>query len=97
MQQVEAQAPGHGGVTLASDTGTSGDRFTHWQCEIIQRQLQVGAFGGGRQWCVFRQADPVVAARGDGELFAACGAGELDQAHVQVTAGVQGDGRVFGL
>ncbi|MNH37961.1 hypothetical protein D3C79_989320 [compost metagenome] len=39
LQQVEAQAPGHGGVALTSHAGTGGNGFAHGQREVVEGKL----------------------------------------------------------
>src|SRR5690606_37276432 len=91
LQQIEAQPPGHGLVALAAFTGAGGDGFAERQTEVVAGKLQSGRLRCAGEWLVDIAANPVVAAGGDGQLAASLLDAELNQADMQVAAGVQGN------
>lgn len=57
--------------------------------------MQFGRLAVCGQWLVVVAGDAVVAAGGDGHVLAVGVAGQLHEAHVEVAAGVEGDGGVL--
>ena len=97
MHEVEGQASGHGGVALAANPGACGDGFAEGQAEVVQGEFECGGLAFGGQRLVMVAGDAVVAAWRDGHALAVGVAGELHEAHVEVAAGMEGDGGVVGL
>ncbi|MDT4855674.1 hypothetical protein FQZ97_900370 [compost metagenome] len=97
LQQVEGQATGHGQVALAAHTGTGGDGLADGQAQVGLAELQRRSPGGLRQRLVVGCVDAVVAAGCHGQLAATGGAGQLQQPHVEVAAGMQGYGCLPGV